>query len=48
MIEPVGEARPDYRILAELARHLGYGDLYPQSRVRSLEYISRWIRLYRR
>jgi cysteine desulfurase NifS len=31
MIEPVGEARNDYLIMAELAARLGYGDLYPQS-----------------
>ena len=31
MIEPVGEARNDYLIMAELARRLGYGDLYPQT-----------------
>jgi cysteine desulfurase NifS len=30
-IEPVGEARNDYLIMAELARRLGYGDLYPQT-----------------
>jgi cysteine desulfurase NifS len=31
MIEPVGEARNDYLIMAELAHRLGYGHLYPQS-----------------
>ena len=31
MIEPVGEARNDFFILAELARRLGYGHLYPQN-----------------
>lgn len=31
MIEPVGEARNDYLIMAELAQRLGYGHLYPQS-----------------
>ncbi len=31
LIEPVGEARNDYLIMAELARRLGYGELYPQS-----------------
>jgi cysteine sulfinate desulfinase/cysteine desulfurase-like protein/anaerobic selenocysteine-containing dehydrogenase len=30
MIDPVGEARDDFFILAELARRLGYGELYPQ------------------
>ncbi|WP_028313789.1 molybdopterin-containing oxidoreductase family protein [Desulfatibacillum aliphaticivorans] len=28
MIEPVGEAKPNHQILAELAERLGYGDLY--------------------
>ncbi|MDX1775915.1 MAG: IscS subfamily cysteine desulfurase [Desulfobulbales bacterium] len=31
MIEPVGESRNDFFIMAELARRLGYGDLYPQN-----------------
>jgi len=31
LIEPVGEARNDYLIMAELAQRLGYGHLYPQS-----------------
>ena len=31
MVEPVGEARNDFLILAELAERLGYGRLYPQS-----------------
>jgi cysteine sulfinate desulfinase/cysteine desulfurase-like protein/anaerobic selenocysteine-containing dehydrogenase len=31
MIEPLGEARGDYFILAELAARLGYGELYPQT-----------------
>jgi len=31
VIEPVGEARNDYLIMAELAQRLGYGDLYPQT-----------------
>ncbi len=31
LIEPVGEARNDYLVMAELARRLGYGHLYPQS-----------------
>ncbi|MEE8517625.1 MAG: IscS subfamily cysteine desulfurase, partial [Dehalococcoidia bacterium] len=38
MIEPVGEARNDYLILAELARRLGYGDRYPQSEEDLLRY----------
>jgi len=31
VIEPVGEARNDYVIMAELAKHLGYGHLFPQT-----------------
>ncbi len=31
LIEPQGEARNDFLIIAELARRLGYGHLYPQS-----------------
>jgi cysteine desulfurase NifS len=31
LLEPVGEARNDYLIMAELARRLGYGELYPQT-----------------
>ncbi|MDD9940642.1 MAG: aminotransferase class V-fold PLP-dependent enzyme [Myxococcales bacterium] len=31
LIDPIGEARDDYHILAELARRLGYGDRYPQT-----------------
>jgi cysteine desulfurase NifS len=31
IIEPVGEARSDFMILAELAKRLGYGELYPQT-----------------
>lgn len=31
LIEPVGEARNDYLIMAGLAERLGYGHLYPQS-----------------
>jgi len=30
IIEPVGESRNDYLIMAELARRLGYGHLFPQ------------------
>ena len=39
MIEPVGDARPSYDILAELAKRLGYGHLYPQNQETLLEYI---------
>ena len=38
MIEPVGESRPDYHILWELANRLGYGDLYPQNSEEILEH----------
>ncbi len=31
VIDPVGEALNDYLIMAELAKRLGYGELYPQS-----------------
>lgn len=31
VIEPVGEARNDYLIMAEMAKHLGYGHLFPQT-----------------
>lgn len=31
VIEPVGESRNDYLIMAELARRLGYGELFPQT-----------------
>ncbi len=31
LVEPVGEARNDYLIMAELAARLGYGDRYPQT-----------------
>jgi cysteine desulfurase NifS len=37
MIEPVGEARNDFLILAGLADRLGYGNLYPQSEEAILE-----------
>ena len=39
MIEPVGEARNDYLIMAELAGRLGYGDRYPQSEAAVLDYV---------
>lgn len=37
VIEPVGEARNDFLIMAELAKRLGYGHLYPQSEDEILE-----------
>ncbi len=39
IIEPVGEARNDYLIMAELAKRLGYGDLYPQSEEEMLRFV---------
>jgi cysteine desulfurase NifS len=39
LIEPVGEARHDFFIMAELAQHLGYGDLYPQNEEELLAYV---------
>ncbi len=38
MIDPVGESRSDFAILAELADRLGYGHLYPQSEEALLEH----------
>ena len=38
LVEPVGEARNDFLILAELAARLGYGELYPQSEEEILEW----------
>jgi anaerobic selenocysteine-containing dehydrogenase len=38
VVPPVGEARNDYLILAELAKALGYGDRYPQSEEAMLEF----------
>ncbi len=37
LVEPIGEARNDFLILAELARRLGYGHLFPQSEEEILE-----------
>jgi cysteine desulfurase NifS len=39
MIEPVGEARNDFFIMAELAQRLGYGHLYPQNEEELLEHV---------
>ncbi len=39
MVDPVGDSRPNYYILAELAKRLGYGHLYPQSQEELLEYV---------
>ena len=38
VIEPLGEARNDYLIFAELAQRLGYGQLWPQSERAMVEY----------
>jgi cysteine desulfurase NifS len=39
LLSPVGEARSDYLILAELARRLGYGQLYPQTEEAMLRHV---------
>ena len=39
IIEPVEESMPPYDIFIELARRLGYGDLYPQDKKELFEYI---------
>jgi cysteine desulfurase NifS len=39
LIEPRGEARSDYLFLAELARRLGYGHLFPQNEEELLRHI---------
>jgi cysteine sulfinate desulfinase/cysteine desulfurase-like protein/anaerobic selenocysteine-containing dehydrogenase len=39
MIEPLGEARSDLFIMAELARRLGYGHLYPQNEEELLRHV---------
>ena len=39
LIEPQGEARNDFFILAELARRLGYAELYPQTEDELLDYV---------
>ncbi len=41
VIEPLGEARNDYLIFAELAKRLGYGDLWPQTEQEMIEYALR-------
>lgn len=38
MVEPEGEARDDFQILAELAKRLGYGHVYPQTSDERIEY----------
>jgi cysteine desulfurase NifS len=39
VIEPVGEAREDFHILAELAKRLGYGEQFPQTDEERLRYV---------
>nr|VFK39377.1 MAG: cysteine desulfurase NifS [Candidatus Kentron sp. SD] len=39
LIEPVGEARNDYLIMANLAHRLGYGRLYPQTEEAVLHHV---------
>jgi len=39
IIEPLGEARNDYLIMAELAKRLGYGHLYPQTEEKLLRHV---------
>ncbi len=39
IIEPVGESRNDFFIMAELARRLGYGHLYPQNEEDLFRYV---------
>ena len=39
MIEPLGEARNDYVIMAKLADRLGYGHLFPQTEEEMLQFI---------
>jgi cysteine desulfurase NifS len=39
VIEPVGEARNDFLIMAELADRLGYGRLYPQNEEELLRHV---------
>ncbi len=39
VVEPVGEARNDFFIMAELAKRLGYGHLYPQNEEELLRHV---------
>lgn len=39
VLPPLGEAKNDYLILAELAKALGYGELFPQSEEEMLRYV---------
>lgn len=38
-IEPLGESRSDYAILSDLARRLGYGQIYPASEREVMEHV---------
>lgn len=38
VIEPLGEARNDYLVFAELAQRLGYGDRWPQTEREMIDY----------
>jgi cysteine desulfurase NifS len=39
LMEPLGESRPDYRIMTGLAERLGYGHLYPQAGEELLKHV---------
>ena len=39
VIDPVGEARNGFFVMAEIARRLGYGHLYPQNEEELLQYV---------
>ena len=39
IIDPVGEARNDYLIMAGLAQHLGYGHLFPQTEEEMIRFV---------
>ncbi len=39
IIDPIGEARDDYLIMAQLAHYLGYGHLFPQTREEMLRHV---------
>jgi anaerobic selenocysteine-containing dehydrogenase len=39
VIEPIGEARSDYRIFTDLARRLGYGDMFPADETALIDFV---------
>lgn len=41
VIEPLGESRSDYWIFTQLARRLGYGDVFPESEDALIEFVMR-------